>query len=60
MLRERIFLGGQAVSMFGDGLALLAACLPWSMIPAGAPAALGFAPGLNRSGMEKHPPQGRN
>jgi len=24
MLRERIFLGGQAVSMFGDGLALLA------------------------------------
>ena len=24
MLRERVFLGGQAVSMFGDGLALLA------------------------------------
>lgn len=50
MLRERVFLGGQAVSMFGDGLALLAVPLlvlqltrsPLAAALASLPGSLGY------------------
>jgi cyanate permease len=50
VLRERVFLGGQAVSMLGDGLALLAipllvlelTCSPMAAVLASLPGSVGY------------------